>query len=482
MMDELRLLKSDEGFIKVDCDSSIAQELCDYFTFDVPGAKFMPAYRNKMWDGKIRLFNTMTRTIYAGLHQHLHDFANQRNYQAIDVSDFNDYNISVVEAEKFISTLNLPFQPRDYQIEAFIDCVRKHRRLVLSPTASGKSLIIYMLARWYIEQGQRILVVVPTISLVHQMASDFKSYGLKDDVHTILGGKDKKSSANIVVSTWQSIYELPKAWFGQFGTVVGDEAHLYKAKSLVSIMTKLSRCKHRFGLTGTLDGTQTHQLVLEGLFGPVRQTTTTAQLIKDKHLSEFNIKAIVLNYADAEKQFVKGSTYPDEINFLVGHVGRNNFIKNLALSLKGNTLLLFKLVEKHGEDLYKDLEDNKGSKTIHFVHGEISGDAREEIRTHVEKTDDNIIVASYGTYSTGVNITNLHNVIFASPSKSRIRNLQSIGRSLRKNDAKTVATLYDIADNIAWKSWENHTLKHFRERIRIYNDEQFDYKIYNVNL
>lgn len=481
-MEQMILSKSDEAFIKVECEPSTAQELSDYFTFDVPGAKFMPAYRNKMWDGKIRLFNTMTRTIYAGLYEHIHRFANERNYKAIDKDDFNDCNLSLIEARDFIKSLGLPFEPRDYQIEAFVDCVRKQRRLVLSPTASGKSLIIYMIAMWYRALQQKVLVIVPTISLVHQMGSDFKSYGFEDDIHMILGGREKNSDAGIVISTWQSIYELPKKWFAQFGVVFGDEAHLYKAKSLVSIMSKLSQCKYRFGFTGTLDGTQTHQLVLEGLFGSVKQTTTTAQLIKDKHLSEFNIKAIVLNYPDDEKQKQKGATYPDEVNFLVSHPLRNAFLKNLALSLNGNTLLLFKLVEKHGDDLYDNIVSIRGDKTIFYIHGGVTGEEREQVRQLVEKTSNNIIVASYGTFSTGVNITNLHNVIFASPSKSRIRTLQSIGRSLRKNDQKQVATLYDIADNIAWKSWENHTLKHFRERIKIYNEEQFDYKIYNVNL
>jgi superfamily II DNA or RNA helicase len=482
MMEQLHLTKADEAFIKVNCEPSIAQELSDHFTFDVPGAKYMPAYRNKMWDGKIRLFNTMTRTIYAGLYQRIVEFANDRKYETIDDGSFNDYNLSLVEARRFIESLNLPFQPRDYQLEAFVDCVRKQRRLVLSPTASGKSLIIYMIAMWYASQQHKILVIVPTISLVHQMSSDFKSYGFPDDVHMILGGKEKNSNARIVVSTWQSIYELPKKWFAQFGVVFGDEAHLYKAKSLVSVMTKLSGCKYRFGLTGTLDGTQTHQLVLEGLFGSVKQTTTTAQLIKEKHLSEFNIKAIVLNYPDADRQAQKGNTYPDEVDFLVAHKNRNNFIKNLALSLPGNTLLLFKLVEKHGDDLYDDIVKMSEGKTIYYIHGSVSGEERERIRLQVERSTNNIIVASYGTFSTGVNITNLHNVIFASPSKSRIRTLQSIGRTLRRNDAKQVATLYDIADNVAWKKWENHTLKHFRERIKIYNEEQFDYKIYNVDL
>jgi type I site-specific restriction endonuclease len=121
-------------------------------------------------------------------------------------------------------------------------------------------------------------------------------------------------------------------------------------------------------------------------------------------------------------------------------------------------------------------------RSVYWVSGEVSGEQREEIRKVVEKESNAIIVASFGTFSTGVNIKNLHNIIFASPSKSRIRNLQSIGRGLRKSNTKTSSTLYDIADNLSWKTKKNYTLLHFMERVKIYNEEKFEYKIYKVNL
>jgi len=480
-MEIIRVEKFDETFNKIICEPGTAYELNEYFTFDVPGAKFMPAVRNKFWDGKIRLFNTMTCLLYAGLNPYVKKFCVDRGYEYEEDDCFAANEFSVAEANEFIKTLNLPekYQPRDYQLDAFVYAVRNRRALMLSPTASGKSFIIYLLTRYY---NVRTLIIVPTTSLVSQLASDFGDYGFDADngVHRIFSGQDKQSNRQITISTWQSIYKLDKSYFEQFDLVVGDEAHLFKAKSLTSILTKLNSCMYRFGFTGTLDGTQTHKLVLEGLFGAVRKVTTTAELIEQKHLSNFLIKAIILKYPDEIRQQLRNADYQTEMDFLVRNDARNKFIKNLALSLEGNTLLLFQFVEKHGKVLYDMLKD--ADRPVFFVHGGVEGEEREEIRKIVETEPKSIIVASYGTFSTGINIRNLHNVIFASPSKSKIRNLQSIGRGLRKSDSKDSAVLYDIADDLTWKTRKNFTIQHFVERMKIYNEEKFEYKIYPVNI
>lgn len=480
-MDCIRVKKYNETYNKIICEPSIAQELSEHFSFYVPGYKFMPSYRNKIWDGKIRLFNSMSCLLYSGLLEYLNDFCKQRNYQIIYEDDFSDSELSIKETKEFLESLSLKLTPRDYQIEAFIHAIRKNRSLLLSPTASGKSFIIYLITRYY---ASRTLIIVPTTSLVSQLASDFTDYGFASDkfVHRIYSGQDKQTNKPITISTWQSIYKLPKEYFEQFDVVIGDEAHLFKAKSLMSIMDKLSRCKHRFGFTGTLDGTQTHRLVLEGLFGPVKKVTTTHELIQQKHLAKFEIKSIVLNYQDDIKKVMSKANYKDEINFLVSYTPRNKFLKNLALSLNGNTLLLFQFVDKHGNMLYDMISREAKDRKVFFVAGSVDGEEREKIRKIVEIEKDSIIVASFGTFSTGVNIKNLHNIIFASPSKSRVRNLQSIGRGLRKSDTKTDSTLYDIADDLSWKSSQNHTLRHYLERIKTYNEEKFSYKVYKVSI
>jgi superfamily II DNA or RNA helicase len=485
-MEVIKVEKFDEVYNKIICDPGIAYELNDYFTFDVPGAKFMPAYRNKFWDGKIRLFNAMACMLYGGLVHHLEEFASKRNYTIDYDGDFSADEFSLKEATEFIESLNIPskFERRDYQIDAFTYAVRNRRALMLSPTASGKSFIIYLLVRYYeklfSDNGFRALIIVPTTSLVHQLATDFVDYGYSPDsnIHRVFAGQDKRTDHPIVISTWQSIYKMDNRYFSSFNLVIGDEAHLFKAKSLTSIMSKLSDCRYRFGFTGTLDGTETHKLVLEGLFGAVRRVTDTASLIEQKHLSQFLIKCIVLKYSDSERQLVSKMDYQAEMDWIVTNSARNKFIMNLALSLKGNTLILFQYVDKHGKVLYDMLK----SENTHFVHGGVDGQDREDIRHIVEQSTSSIIVASYGTFSTGINIRNLHNIIFASPSKSKIRVFQSIGRGLRKAESKEIATLYDISDDLIWKSKKNFTIQHFAERVKNYNEEKFDYKIYPVNL
>ena len=481
-MDLVQIEKFDEVYIKVKAEPSVMMEMSEYFTFMVPGAKFMPSYRSKFWDGKIRLLNVMTGLLYAGLTKYVEEFCKSREYELEYLTDLSSENFSVKEAKDFIAKLKPTMEPRDYQIDAFVHAVRERRALLLSPTASGKSFIIYLLVRYY---AKRTLILVPTTSLVSQLASDFADYGFDSDtfVHRVFAGQDKGSTKPITISTWQSIYKLPKEFFSQFDVVIGDEAHLFKAKSLTSILTKLSGCRYRFGFTGTLDGTETHKLVLEGLFGAVRKVITTAELIEQKHLAAFKIKAIVLSYPDeARKMIARANDYQSEMDYLVRLDARNKFIRNLALSLEGNTLLLFQFVEKHGKELYAKIKEEASDRKIFYVAGTVEGEEREEIRKIVENESNAIIVASFGTYSTGVNIKNLHNVIFGSPSKSRIRNLQSIGRGLRKSDTKTAATLYDIADDLSWKNKKNYTLLHFMERIKIYNEEKFQYKIYKVSL
>lgn len=438
----------------------------------------MPAVRNKVWDGKFRIYKMVQGLLYCGLRSKLEEFCRERNYLIEYDFDTSHTEFSLVEGEEFVKKLGLTMQPRDYQMKAFVAGVREGRALFLSPTASGKSLIIYLMQKYY---DARTLVVVPTVSLVHQMTSDFESYsGNKEDVHKIHGGQTTVTDERVVVTTWQSIYKLPKSWFDQFDVVIGDEAHLFKAKSMVTIMEKMNGCKYKFGFTGTLDGSQCHELILQGLFGPVRRVTTTSELIQQQHLADFKIKSLVLTYTDEVKKAMSKASYQDEIDFIVRNAERNNFIKNLVLSLKGNTLLLFQYVEKHGKIL-NDMLANSGRK-VFFVHGGVDGEERENVRRIVETEEDAIIVASYGVFSTGVNIKNLTNVIFASPSKSRIRNLQSIGRGLRRSETKTAAVLYDLADDLTWKNRKNYTILHFVERIKIYSEEKFPYKIYRISI
>lgn len=484
------ITNKDEVYVRVDCSEGVSYELREHFTFHVPGYQFTPQYRARLWDGKIRLWDVNKRQIYRGLVPEIANFCMQRGYDWDYENEDYDEEFSLNEANEFVEQLRPKHAPRDYQLDAFVHAIRTRRSLLLSPTASGKSLIIYLLSRFFEHRGlKKGLIIVPTISLVEQLTNDFKDYSetngwnVTDNVHKIYQGQDKNSNKFLTISTWQSIYQLPRKYFADFDFVIGDEAHQFKAKSLAEIMTGLTNARYRIGTTGTLDGTKTHKLVLEGLFGPVRKVITTKELMDAKHLADFQIKCLLLRHGESICQAGKNFTYQQEIEYLVLNESRNRFISNLAVSLDGNTLVLFQYVDKHGRILFDLIQRkvNEGRK-VFFVSGETDVEVREDVRRIVETETNAIIVASFGTFSTGINIRNLHNIIFASPSKSRIRNLQSIGRGLRTSETKNSATLFDIADDMRYKKHENYTLKHFAERIKMYGEEKFKFKIYKIEL
>jgi len=467
-MSHLTIEKVNEVYLKITTEPHVEHELRDRFTFEIENKKFMPQYRSRHWNGEIHLFNMKTKRIYVGLLDKIvafcetagytYQFENNKYYgPPFEVNDF----VSMGGVKDYMKSIT-HFEPRDYQIEAVYDALRYNRKLLISPTASGKSFMIYTIVRYHVAKGNKILLVVPTTSLVEQMYKDFQSYGWdpENHCHRIYAGRERVNTNEVTITTWQSVYQLDRKFFEDYNVIIGDEAHLFKSKSLVGIMDKLHHAKYRYGFTGTLDGTQTHKWVLEGLFGPSYKVTGTKKLIDEGHLATLDIQCLVLKYKPR-----KFDTYEDEIQHLISHEMRNKFITNLSCDMKGNTLVLFSRVESHGAILYEMINNkvNEGRR-VFFIHGGVGAEDREQ------------------TFSTGINIKNLHNVIFASPSKSRIRNLQSIGRVLRKGKDKVSAKLYDIADDFTINSRKNYTLNHFIERIKIYVSEQFNYDILTIDI
>jgi superfamily II DNA or RNA helicase len=493
--DTLYAEKLDEVYMRIFGDPSIEKELADFFTYEYPGARYTPQYKARLWDGKVRLYDYIRKTLYIGLYEYLEKFCERNNYILRTKEPIlGEGKIDMETIQEFTEWLNLrgrgqPIEIRDYQLEAVHTALNKERTLLLSPTASGKSLIIYTTMRWHLNNKRKCVLIVPTTSLVEQMYADFEDYSsangfdVKNHCQKLYSGFPKEFTKDVLITTWQSIYLQPKGWFKQFDVIFGDEAHQFKAKSLTTIMEKLDTVQHRIGTTGTLDNKKIHQLVLEGVFGPVHRVTTTKKLMDEGKLTALNITCLILKYSEEIRKERNKNTYQDEMDFLVGNEKRNKFIRNLAVNSKGNTLVLFQYVEKHGKVLY-DLIRNKVAEGRHvfFVHGGTEVADRESIRHITEKETDAIIIASYGTFSTGINIPSIENVIFASPSKSKIRNLQSIGRGLRLKDGKESCNLYDIADDLHWKSWKNHTLNHAAERYKTYVEEQFKLKMVEVNL
>ena len=476
--------KKNEIELVLEAEPHIHQEISEAFSFEVEGASFSPSYRKKYWDGVIRIYSTHTKTLPAGLTYQLCKWLDRHGY-SWEFRDNKFYGTPYeVDERVFYEGVELfmekisSVKPRPYQVETVFHALKEHRKTILSPTGSGKSLMIYAIARYIKSIGKRTIIVVPSKGLVEQMYKDFVDYGWdEENMHKIYQGHSIDTKAPVTITTWQSVYGLEKKWFRQFDCVIGDECHNFKAKCLGGIMKKLPDAKWRYGFTGTLDGKNVHKLILEGHFGPVYKTTTSSDLMEKGFLAKLMVEVIQLKHP-AEKF----NNYNEEIEFIGNLYQRNKFVCNLANSLEGNVLVLFTRVEGHGLPMYEMMQ-NLTTRPVHLIYGDTDVKVREEVRAISEKTSNNIILGSYGTMSTGVNIRNLHHIIFASPSKSRIRVLQSIGRGLRKAKGKKSAMLYDIADDFRQEHGKsNFTLNHLAERIKYYVEENFEYRITTLPL
>ncbi|AGS81045.1 DNA helicase [Caulobacter phage Cr30] len=469
----------------IDCDQGIAQELHEHFSYFAPNYAWSPAYKYRGWNGKLYEFRLKDHTIRAGLIHEVLKFAKNRDYSISQDGSFGYTEFSVKEAEDFIKTLNIPekYTPRDYQIKAFVTCIREGRSIQLAPTSSGKSLLQYLICRYYIDvMGSKCLVIVPTIALVAQMSGDFRDYGYKERIHQITSGVAKSAEVDITISTYHSLVKQDKYYFDQYQLVMVDEVHLGEAKSITSTMDKCLEAPNRFGLTGTLTDSKTSEMALTGMFGKIHKVITTAELMDQGFVADLKIKCLVLEHPEESRKALHKKTYQDEIKFLINSPSRNKFIVNLGLSLQGNSLILFR-INDHGKYLYEQLKSSvKEGRNVYFVNGGTEKEDREYIRKIIEEEDDAIIVGSKGTMSTGSNTKKLHNLISAHPNKGKIINLQSIGRALRLASGKTSSTFFDIADDLSWKGSKNHTLNHLIERIKIYIEEKFNYKMYRITL
>lgn len=480
----IKIKHVDSVYIQIECDKGIAKELSSFFTFRVPNSEYNPAFRKKRWDGKIRLYNILTNKIYAGLLSYVLTFASERGYK-VEYENIFKKDIPPTEFPTVYSSGKV-IQPHDYQIKSVQHALENKRTLLISPTGSGKSLIIYLILLELLQKvNNKILIVVPTTGLVTQLNSDFQDYAntkaISKHIHLVYGGQEKDTDCKVVISTWQSLHNQSEEYFKQFDAIIGDESHLFKAKSLVKIMNRLKTCDYRIGTTGTLDGTQVHRLVLEGLFGTVYQVTSTKELISREVLAQLNIECLLLNYPESDKKEIKRAKYQEEIEWLVLNNKRNNFITNLANNIPGNVLVLFNFVEKHGIPLHQQIS-KKSKKKSYLICGKTDVEEREMIRKIVDSSDNSVLVASYGTCSTGINIKNIHAIIFASPSKSVVRVLQSIGRGLRKSDTKDKVTVFDLGDDLSWGKYRNHALRHLDERTNIYSNEEFAFKKTKIKL
>jgi superfamily II DNA or RNA helicase len=488
--------------LNVFAESSIENEISEYFAFMKEGVQHSKRFKEKKWDGKTRLYSIKTKMLPSGLYDYLLHFAKKHGYD-VEVENDPRYGrpdtttgVSEQEMAQFMLGLNLTSKgkeivPHDYQWNAFKQFVTNDKALILSATGSGKSLIMYMILRWIMANtDKKILILAPRIGLVNQLFFDFEDYSAFDDsfdVHTachrIMAGIPKHNEkSQVYISTWQSLQDLKGGWFEQFGGIMVDEVHEAEGDTIKKIVMNCREAKYRFGTTGTLKKIKLHKLIIQGMFDTEFRVSKTKELIDRGILSPLTIHIPILNYDKKKiRRVTMSRDYHEEIDFLIGNDKRNKFIIDLAIEQEGNTLVLFNYVEKHGKPLFQKISDSVHERRkVFFVSGEVPGEDREEIRRIVETQKNAIIVASFKTFSTGINIKNLHNIIFGSPSKSIVLILQSIGRGLRKADNDQACKVFDIIDDMHVGSRKNFAFKHAEERMQIYADEEFDTKLYSI--
>lgn len=462
-------------------DPGCLQELKEYFTFTVPGSEFSPSVRNGFWDGKIRLIDSKTNTLISGLASEVIRFAREVGHE-VSYSEHSYRHFTEQEVLDVATKIGMPLEIRPYQMQAILQGLNYGRHLLLSPTASGKSMIIYMIVKIL---DLKTLIIVPKISLVDQMTSDFSDYGLDVDahVHKVYGGRDPKTTKKITISTWQSLYKLEKKFFHQFDVVIGDECHLFSAKSLNHIMGSLINAYYRIGLTGSLDGSKTNEMVIRGLFGPIYVVSTTRELMDAGYVSELDINCIVVNYEPEVVKRAHKLSYPEELSFLFNMEERNKLIANMALHMKGNVLILCQYVKEHAIPLHALVREIiPPERNVYLIIGKVNPVERERIRKILDQETDAILIASVQAFATGSNVKNLRHLIFTAPTKAMVTTLQSIGRVIRKSPTKSKATLHDLVDNLAYRGRQNFAMKHFKKRMEIYAMEQFPFKIKNIGL
>ena len=492
----IRVEKIDEVYLRVTSEPDVEMELEEHFLLDVPGAKYSPKFKIGIWDGKLRLYSSHRKTLYVGLLSYLQYFAKTNDYEiAIDKEIQETTDVTREETETFVTNLNChsngkPIIARDYQIESIYQALKRKRIIISSPTSSGKSFSIYAIIRYLVSAGKRVLLVVPRSALVEQIVGDFKNYSSENgwDVEAncakLYSGMPKTFDKNVTVTTWQGIFRNTKQWFinQKWDAILVDEVQGAKSDSIRGILEKLPNTKYRIGLSGTTHNTQCARLILEGCFGDISEVISTKELMDKKQISILKIKSIILDYPEVIKKQCVRLAYQKEIDFLITNQKRNKFIVNLAKATVGTTLILAQFIEKQCDVYHEYLKNNSGGKTVYYITGRISVEKREEIRRKMETEENVILISSFGSLSTGINIPSIQNIIFSTPTKSSILTLQSIGRGLRLAENKTQCNLFDITDNLCYKRSKNFSFLHGSERVKLYISQQFDVRVSKVNL
>jgi superfamily II DNA or RNA helicase len=509
-----------------------------WLTRHVKGYRYMPAFKMGVWNGQQTYFKNgrvnlgLWKETMRGckeidvpfILENKEDFPLNRDATLEKVKDFcqeffKEHKVRTREGQW------VPFTPYEHQIESAFKILKNRFCMAEVATSGGKSLIISIVMFYTLKNmdpDAKFLIIVPSITLVTQFYDNIVEYNFginnlvemrEKNSETILSGKHKPcdvrveevmsdrprkfsgtQNPNVYIGTYQSLEKWPKEFFQQFHTVVTDEAHGAKAKTINTILHKtFGYAYSRFGVSGTFPEDDTCEILnIQSVLGP-KITEVSANELKEKGIiTPMDIKVVIMNHNDSEfaeriniiKKSGNGKDAFDlEKDYIHISERRLDFIKKIVDKCDSNTLLLFHTIE-YGQSIFNKLQKECPGKEFYYIDGEISGKKREVIKKEMENTDGKVrvLVASYGTLSTGVSINAIFNVIFADSFKSEQIIIQSIGRALRLHDDKKKANIFDLVDVYSSGEMSNILYRHFKEREKFYIKRQYPYKITKINL
>jgi len=491
-MGRIRATKIDESYFYIETDDGdLLYELDSAFSVHKDGYEFSPAYKAHRWDGKIHFFKALSHKFPIGLADELIKYCKRRNHSISFVGWERDPE-SWLSREQFESDVKqimtgAKYQPRDYQLDAAYAALVKKRGILECCTSSGKSLMIYLVMRTLMmEKGlKRMLLIVPSIMLVTQMYKDFEDYGWSDlDKWCELQDKDHVPTfeKTILITTWQSLMKQDVSFFMQQDAVVIDEAHQSKAEVLSGILKYCANATFKIGTTGTLPPSACDAYGVKSVLGNTLYKITSDELIQRGYLTKIVVANLFLQYPMDFILENQDRTYPEEVRLVEEYEPRMTILTKILKStpVNHNMLLLCNHVD-HVDQTIEYLREHQPDRKIVKITGSVKAAEREFIRVNAEESDGMVIVATYGTMSTGVNIKKIHEIVLFANSKSKIKVLQSLGRGLRKHPEKAKVIIYDVVDDMRWKSkrgkvHSNYLYDHWLERSKYYIEQKFEQK------
>ena len=512
----IKKLNESHGYIS-QCDKDTINDLYEYLSFYVNGYKYMPSYKNGMFDGKVHLLDRRTHMFPLGLIYYISDFLKVKNIPYLvedDVRNSFVQSVSKADFQDFVQSIKMFSKgeriiPRDDQIYAVYEAITKKRCVNICPTSFGKSLSITLECIWFIKQSMKCLIVVPRKNLVEQFANDIADYATNErgekepwfpNIQKIYTGKSKVLSedTDICISTWQSLSSLEDDFVNNFDLIVLDECHTGAAKVVQKVVLNATDVSYRTGWTGTLSNETLNELLVTGLFGPAKEITTTKELMDKKIVAQLSIVLVRLIYEENECRSMCNLEYAAQSARIEDDQRRDKVLMNIVRYQNKTGLILFKH-KIYAKRLHETAQKTFPDRNVYLFyadHYQINDKIYknlEDIKPMIENDPSGIIIANYQLVGTGMSIKNLNWMMFAVPFKSFISVIQGIGRILRVSKVKTKAMLIDIVDDFSYRSkprkigskgaiHTNYAVRHFSERFDIYNRNKFDYKILNIHV